>query len=310
VKKKIGLLILIMVTLFAIAACSSTEEIEPAPADFEFEIVEIREVETLNPNDLLAVHFIDVDDGDAILLVQGEYAMLVDSGHINMGTRVFQYLRSQGIDELEYIIATHPFEDHTGGFPEVLRRVAVKNAMIPMVYRDLPGFNAFLEALEHSAATYGAEVTVPFAGDVFHLGSAEITVLSPRITDSFGSAATPNYSIVMRVDFGNTSFLLMGDAMREVEAILLDDLSVNLSADVIKVARHGDSSATTSGLLDAVNPNIAVISAERGSRRNSPEVNNRLANVFAHVFDTGNNGNIVITSDGVNLSVVVDRDTR
>jgi competence protein ComEC len=181
------------------------------------------EAEELNPDDLLSVHFINVGEGDAILIMQGDYAMLVDGGSPEMGTTAFSYLRDQGITTLEYVVATHPFSDHTGGLPEV---------------------------------------AVPFAGHTFNLGDAALTVLSPDSADQWENRA--NYSIVLRVEFGATSFLLMGDAMREVEAILLDG-TTQLSADVIKIARHGASSATTSGFLDAVNPSIAVISAGEGN---------------------------------------------
>jgi len=99
---------------------------------------------------------------------------------------------------------------------------------------------------------------------------------------------------------------LTGDAMREVEANLLDS-AVQLSSDVLKVARHGASSATTSGFLDAVNPSIAVISAGTNNSFLSQDVLRRLDNAGVHVFRTDLNGNIVITSDGTTLGVVVDR---
>jgi competence protein ComEC len=108
------------------------------------------------------------------------------------------------------------------------------------------------------------------------------------------------------VEFGETSFLFMGDAMREVEANLLDSTAY-LSSDVLKVARHGASSATTSGFLDAVNPSIAVISAGADNSFLSQEVVNRLKNAGVHLFRTDLNGNIIITSDGTTLGVVVEQ---
>jgi len=100
--------------------------------------------------------------------------------------------------------------------------------------------------------------------------------------------------------------MLPGDAMREVEASLLDG-TARLSSDVLKVSRHGASSATTSGFLDAVNPSIAVISAGEDNSFLSQEVLRRLNNAGVHAFRTDINGNIVITSDGTTLGVIVER---
>ena len=176
----------------------------------------------------------------------------------------------------------------------------IKNALLPMIYHDTPAYNTFLSAVEKS----GAEAAVPFAGHTFALGDAEITILAPKPTDEWENRA--NYSVVLRVQFGSTSFLLMGDAMREVETNLLDS-AANLSADVMKVARHGASSATTSGFLDAVSPSIAIISAGDNNSFLSHEVIRRLSNASAHVFRTDINGSIVITSNGTTLDVVVER---
>jgi len=300
-KQKVWLVLLITLPIMLLAACSRNNSEPEAPQpDINLQVREAPDPEELCPADLLSVHFIDVGEGDAILIVQGEYAMLIDGGPVEMGTTVFTYLRAQGIRSLDYVVATHPFADHIGGLPDVLRRVNVRNVLLPMIYHDTPAYNAFLVAVEDS----GAEVAVPFAGHEFALGDATVTVLSPSPTDEWDNRA--HYSIVLRVVFGSTGFLLTGDAMREVEANLLDS-AVRLSSDVLKVARHGASSATTSGFLDAVNPSIAVISAGTNNSFLSQDVLRRLDNAGVHVFRTDLNGNIVITSDGMTLGVVVDQ---
>ena len=292
-------LLLTALPLILLAACSmGTSEPGTELTDLDIRVMEASEPEELNPGDLLVAHFIDVGEGDAILIVQGDYAMLVDGGPADMGATVFTYLRNQGIETLEYVVATHPFADHVGGLPYILRRIRANNVLLPMVYHDTPSYNAFLLAVEDS----GAEVAVPFAGHTFNLGDANITVLAPNPTDQWENRA--NYSIVLRIEFGSTSFLLMGDAMREVEANLLDS-AVHLSSDVLKVARHGASSATTSGFLDAVNPSIAVISAGGNNSFLSQEVLRRLSGAGVHVFRTDVNSSIVIKSDGTTLGVVV-----
>jgi len=300
ITKKILLVLLLALPFMFLAACSSSPAPEGSQSDLNVQIREAPEPAELNPADLLSVHFINVGEGDAILIIQGDYSMLVDGGSAAMGTTVFSYLRAQGVERLEYLVATHPFNDHVGGLPDVLRRMNVRNVLLPMVYHDTPAYNTFLLAVEAS----GAYVAVPFAGHTFTLGDADITILSPNPTDEWENRA--NYSIVMRIEFGSTGFLLPGDAMREVEANLLDS-TAHLSSDVLKVARHGASSATTSGFLDAVNPSIAVISAGEDNSFLSQEVLRRLNNAGVHVFRTDLNGNVVITSDGTTLSVVVER---
>jgi len=304
IKRKFWLVLLMTLPIMLLAACSGrTPNNETELSDLNVHIRESPEPKEFSPDELLSIHFIDVGEGDAILLVQGDYAMLIDGGPVEMGTVVFTYLRDHGIERLEYVVATHPFADHIGGLSDVLRRMNVRNVLLPMVYHDTPIYNAFLISVEDS----GADVAVPFAGHVFSLGDATVTVLSPSPTDEWDNRA--NYSIVLRVSFGSTSFLLMGDAMREVEANLLDSAAL-LSSDVLKVARHGASSATTSGFLDAVNPSIAIISAGADNSFLSQDVLRRLDNAGAHVFRTDLNGSIVITSDGTTLGVGVGRVER
>jgi len=298
---KFWLVVLLTLLVLLLVACGgnmSTEEMN-APS-FDIHVRASPEPTEHNPADLLSVHFINVGEGDAILLVQGSYAMLVDGGPVKMGATVFTHLRNHGVERLEYVVATHPFTDHVGGLPYVLRRIETRNILLPLVYHDTPEYNTFLIAVEDS----DAEVSVPFAGHTFTLGDAEITVLSPNPTDEWENRA--NYSIIVRVVFGNNSFLLTGDAMREVEASLLDS-TAHLSSDVLKVARHGASSATTSGFLDAVNPAIAVISAGENNSFLSQEVLRRLDNAGAYVFRTDLHGSIIITSDGTTLAVSVEQ---
>ena len=301
-KLRISILLLLALPAMLLAACSpGTAGPERAYSDLSVYIREAAQARELDPGGLLVAHFIDVGEGDAILIVQGDHAMLIDGGPPELGQAVFGYLRSHGIGRLDYLVATHPFADHVGGLSDVLRLISVDNVLLPMVYHDTPAYNGFLAAVEAS----GADAAVPFAGHTFTLGAAEITVLSPDPAAQWENRA--NYSIVMRVEFGSTSFMLPGDAMREVEADLLDG-AAHLSSDVLKVSRHGAPSATTSGFLDAVSPSIAVISAGGGDNSFlSQEVLRRLGGAGAHVFRTDVHGSIVITSDGTTLGVEVER---
>ena len=303
--KLLCLAILSIMAIFMLAACGGDAGAQTPPVILDLDVQVQAQNEELPPDStaLLSVHFIDVGQGDAILLVQGDYAMLVDGGPSEAGLDVFANIRDLGISRLTYVVNTHPFADHVGGLSAVVSRMDVDFALIPMIHHSTPDFYAFLDTLESVG-----QVIVPLAdteqGNIFRLGSAEITILSPMAADNWDNIA--NFSIVMRVVFGNTSFLLTGDAMREVENRLLDSDAV-LSSDVLKVSRHGSAAATTSAFLDAVNPSIAVISAEERSDFISQEVLGRLSSRGIHTFKTYERGTIVITSDGAVLSVVVEK---
>jgi len=312
--KLLCLAILSIMAIFMLAACGGDAGAQAPPAipDFDVQIQAQNEEPPADLATLLSVHFIDVGQGDAILLVQGDYAMLVDGGPTEAGLDVFAYIRDLGISRLTYVVNTHPFADHVGGLPAIISRMDVDYVLIPMVHHSTPDFYAFLGTLESvgqvivplADAVQGNILTDTDQGNIFRLGDAEITILSPMAADNWDNVA--NYSIVMRVVFGNTSFLLTGDAMREVESRLLDSDAV-LSSDVLKVSRHGSAAATTSAFLDAVNPSIAIISAEAGSDFISQEVLGRLSSRGIHTFKTYERGTIVITSDGAVLSVVVEK---
>jgi len=300
ITKKLWFVMLQTLLIMLLSACRADRADLGQPAsDLDVQMRETQETES-NPDDTLSVHFINVGEGDAILVVQGSHTMLIDGGSSEMGEVVVAYLRNHGIERLDYMVATHPFADHVGGVSDVLLSIATENILLPMAYHDTLAYNTFLFAVEGS----DANVTVPFGGDTFALGNAAITILSPNPTDEWENRA--NYSIVMRIEFGQTSFLFMGDAMSEVEANLLNS-EAHLSSDVLKVARHGASSATTSTFLDAVSPQVAVISAGESNSFLSQEVLRRLGGIGAHIFRTDLNGNIVITSDGTTLGVVIER---
>ena len=295
-------IVFLTLAVLLLTACTggNTTQPEITSTDFELHVRGISDPDKPDPGNTLSIHFINVGEGDAILVLQGDYAMLVDGGPVEMGQYVLAYLQEQGITTLDYVVATHPFADHVGGLPDVMHYIRTRNILLPMIYHNTAAYNNFLIAVEDS----GAEAAVPFAGHVFALGDAIVTVISPNPNDQWDNRA--NYSIVMRVEFGSTGFLLMGDAMQEVEANLLDSDTL-LSSDVLKVARHGTSSATTSEFLDAVSPTIAVISAGERNSFLSQEVLRRLADAGVYVFRTDLYGNIVIVSDGTMLEVIVER---
>lgn len=245
----------------------------------------------------LEVRFLDVGHGDsAIILCDGE-AMIIDGGDKQNSDKVFSALTALGITELKYAVATHPQEDHVGGLASIFHAAAVRALYTPVTEYT----NDRFEMLMDKATINAVPVTVPSPGDTLALGGATVTILAP-----VQKYEDPNdMSIVLRVDYGANSFIFCADAGTAVEKALMS-AGANLDADVIKIAHHGSKSASSEAFLSAVSPRYAVISCS--SRYDNPddEVRAAVSAVNATMLRTDVNGDIVIASDGENLTVTTE----
>lgn len=247
------------------------------------------------PDGTLEVHYIDVGQGDAVLLLTDEGAVLVDSGTGESGEKVAAYVAAR-TNTIDYMFLSHPHEDHIGGASDVIETVEVKNIIMPDMAADSLTFDRLLDAVENS----GASLTRARAGDTYSLDGIEIELLSPSAEDDYGEAN--NMSIVMRADFGNTSFMFVGDAESEVERALLDRGLVR-KCNVLKVGHHGSQTSSTEAFIEALSPEIAVISCGRNSYGHPhAETLSRLREHGADIFRTDRDGTVVIISDGVSVS--------
>lgn len=247
------------------------------------------------PDGTLEVHYIDVGQGDAALLLTDEGAVLVDSGTGESGENVAAYVAAR-TNTIDYMFLSHPHEDHIGGASDVIETVEVKNIIMPDMAADSLTFDRLLDAVENS----GASLTRARAGDTYSLDGIEIELLSPSAEDDYGEAN--NMSIVMRADFGNTSFMFVGDAESEVERALLDRGLVR-KCNVLKVGHHGSQTSSTEAFIEALSPEIAVISCGRNSYGHPhAETLSRLREHGADIFRTDRDGTVVIISDGVSVS--------
>jgi competence protein ComEC len=244
----------------------------------------------------LKVHFIDVGQGDSILVQQGSESMLVDAGPNASSTAVEKYIASLGITNLTYVVGTHPHEDHIGGLDRVIDSFGAGRIYMPKVSANTKTFEDVLTAISRK----GMKITAPVAGDSFSLGNAVVEILAPN---SSGYDSLNNYSIVLKVTYGSTSFLLEGDAQSLSESEMISR-GFDLRADVLKVGHHGSASSTTKSFLSRVDPEYAVISVGAGNTYGHPaqKTLEKLEAKGVTVYRTDESGTTIATSDGRTIS--------
>lgn len=257
----------------------------------------------------LVLEAIDVGQGDALLLTSPSgKRILVDGGPPEAGPVLAAALRRRGVDALDLLVISHPHLDHVGGLDDVLRVAPPKLVIDPGVVpshdaaNDDPigAYRALLRALKGM----GVPHQVVRAGRRFDIGGAEVEVLGPPEPYIERTRSEPNAnSLVLRVRYGEVFLLLTADAEPETERWLLRDRK-KLRAQVLKVAHHGGRHSSTREFLEAVRPQVAVISVGANDYGHpAPATLQRLADVGAKVLRTDRHGTVRITTDGLAIRV-------
>lgn len=247
---------------------------------------------------VMKIHFIDVGQGDAILLQQGDACMLVDAGDNDKGTLVCQYLEAAGVEHLAYICVTHPDADHCGGVDDVLRTYGKTNMLMAQCTNDTATYDEMIQAIDDTDSF----VEYPSSGDTYHLGDADIAVLCPEKNAVGAYGDTNDYSIGILVEYGDISCVMCGDASERVERDIVYS-GIGVEADILKLGHHGSDTSSCDIFLDAVSPDYAVISAGRDSVYGHPhkEVMQRMQERNISIFRTDMQGTVVAITDGKNL---------
>ena len=266
-------------------------------ADSQIENYGRADTTPLEDGDTLEVHYIDVGQGDSILIRQGDQSMLVDAGNNNKGTTVWSYLLHQNVDHLTYAIGTHPDADHIGGMDVVLYKIDCDTVMLPACASDTKTYEELIQTIGQREQT----VVTPKRGQVYTLGKASFQILTD--TDKDYGDNTNDYSLAFRLTFGNNSFLFTGDAEKAAEQDMLAS-GLTVQSDVFKAAHHGADTANTEEFLTAVHPTYCVISCGEGNSYGHPRagVLNQLRAMGVKVFRTDEQGTIVATSDGSTIT--------
>ncbi len=243
----------------------------------------------------LAVHFIDVGQGDSTLIVCDGEAMLIDAGDNDKGTAVQLYLTRHNVDSLKYVIGTHPDADHIGGLDVILYKFDCETILMPDRSSDTETYRDVVNAMEQKGYTN----TLPVVGNTYELGASSFTIVGP--SEEYGDSNDCSVAIVLR--HGDNSFLFTGDAETEAEKDILD-AGADIDVTVYKAGHHGSSTSSDMEFLKAITPECAVISCGEGNSYGHPhaETLNNLRTMGVEVYRTDEQGTIIVSSDGKNLT--------
>ena len=291
-KKQISLLMALFLVIFGsifyFLEPSQANPNTPTPTP---EIVQANQ--EIQDGEKLQIWFLDVGQADSILIQNGDANMLIDAGNNEDGKKLVSYFQSLGIESFQYVIGTHAHEDHIGGMDDIIDNFNIDTFYMPDAITTTATFESVLDSLEAKNIAF----QTPTVDSTFELGDATIDVLYVGTDDT----DLNNTSIVLKLTYGNTSILFMGDAEKEVETIIEKK---DISADVLKVGHHGSNTSSSKTFLEKVNPSYAIISVGTGNNYGHPSNTTiqNLENQNIQIYRTDENGTIIMTSDGTNIT--------
>lgn len=297
--KKIMSVLATLLILSSSVACSSTADAEDnflpeAQNDYIFT--------TLPSNGNLRVNYIDVGQGDSefIEFPNGE-TMLIDAGTNESGQTVVNYIKSLGYTSVDYVIGTHPHEDHIGGLDDVINSFDIGKIYMPKVTTDTKTFEDVLDAVENKNLTIN---TAKSGVVITETDDFSVKIVAP-VSEQYDDLN--NYSAVVKISYKDNSFLFTGDAEELSENQITDDIS----ADVLKAGHHGSSTSSSDKFLDRVCPSTVVISCGEDNSYGHPhkETIEKLNSRNIKYYRTDINGTVVATSDGSTITFTTDKST-
>lgn len=259
------------------------------------ELVKETSVATEVSGDLI-VDYIDVGQADSILVRNESHSMLIDAGNNEDGKDVLNFIKEKGITKLDYVIGTHPHEDHIGGLDDIINSdLEIENILMPKISTNTKTYEDVLDAILNK----GLSVVAPKKDDTFEIGKAKCTVMTDSILDQDNLNLS---SIIIRLEYGENSFLFMGDAEEENEK------QINWpKTDVLKVGHHGSKTSSSENFINQVQPKYSIIMVGKDNSYKLPkqETIDKFKNIGSEIYRTDENGTIEINSNGVDINVNV-----
>ncbi|EOU2035053.1 MBL fold metallo-hydrolase [Clostridium perfringens] len=253
----------------------------------------------------MSVTYLNVGQGDSELIQVNGINMLIDAGTNAGANDLVKDLKNRGIKTIDIAIATHPHEDHIGGMDEVLENFDVKSFYAPKVAHTTKTYENMLKAVKNE----GLKIKQIKKGTKIDLGKdTEVQVYSP-VKSQYEELN--NYSPVMKISYGQNSFMFTGDAESLVEKEILNE-NKDLKADVLKLGHHGSHSSTSEEFLKAVDPSIAIVSCAKDNKYGHPhkETMSNLKKAGITVYETFRDGDITISSNGKKLDVKLHSENK
>ncbi len=256
----------------------------------------------------LEAFFVDVGQGDCIFLRSPNgKTMLVDCGELSSFPAVEEFLKSQNVERLDVVVATHPHSDHIGGMAKVIDNYKIGKFYMPAIENTSSAFEAMISALEEKevnviAADASTKSKVSWDSDV------EVRILSPFSDIEYSNLNC--YSVVMRIKFAGTALMLTGDCEKESERIMLDRLPTDyFTADILKLGHHGSSTSTSVDFLTAVNPSVAIAMLGKDNSYGHPhrETLKLMKDYALKLYRTDKCGAIRVVLDGKTVAVFPER---
>ena len=244
----------------------------------------------------LYVNYINVGQGDSILIKVGDCDILIDAGYENYGTTVSDYLKNKGVDDIELMINTHPDADHCGGLTTVLNDFVVEQVWASSFTKTTTAYTSFKNAVKNE----GLSLKTPSVGTVYTYEYLTITVLY----SGAGAESSNDASIVVMLQYGSFKFLFTGDISTTIEDKLVSDSSIDLSCDVLKVGHHGSAGSSSAAFLSETGARYGVICVGSNSYGHPTSAAlGRLSSAGISVYRTDQNGNIVFSTDGTTMTI-------
>ena len=244
----------------------------------------------------LVVHFLDVGQADSILIqLPNGQSMLIDGGESRNANYILNYIRSFNITTIDYLVATHPHADHIGGLPTIINALDIGEIYMPRVSHNTQTFENLLIAIEEN----DLQINTAQAGvNILTIPDLQIDIIAPVLNNYQN---LNDHSAVIKISYGSTGFIFMGDA----EALSESHITANVSADVIKIGHHGSNTSTSENFLNSVSPAYAVITVGINNSYGHPtnELLSRLDDAGISVYRTDLQGTIVITSNGEEITI-------